>query len=56
LNACDYSLGAVFIPIWMDTLMLYNANPIPAAPGETVLVTEVGNQRLSASSLDIGVA
>jgi hypothetical protein len=35
--------------------MLYNANPILAAPGETVLVTKVGNQRLSAASLHLGV-
>jgi Xaa-Pro dipeptidase len=33
LNACGYSLGAVFAPIWMDYPMFYHANPEPAAPG-----------------------
>jgi Xaa-Pro dipeptidase len=76
MNACGYSLGAVFAPIWMDTPMLYNGNPVIAAPGmvfflhmimmdsdkglamapgETVLVTEGGNERLSAASLDLVV-
>jgi Xaa-Pro dipeptidase len=76
MNACGYSLGAVFAPIWMDMPMLYNGNPIIAepgmvfflhmimmdsdkgramAPGETVLVTEQGNERLSAASLDLVV-
>jgi Xaa-Pro dipeptidase len=76
MNACGYSLGAVFAPIWMDTPMLYNGNPTLAAPGmvfflhmimmdsenglamapgETVLVTETGNERLSAASLDLVV-
>jgi Xaa-Pro dipeptidase len=74
LNACGYSLGAVFAPIWMDTPMLYHGNPIIAepgmvfflhmimmdsekglamAPGETVLVTDSGNERLSNASLDL---
>ena len=33
LNACGYSLGAVFAPIWMDYPMFYHGNPEPAAPG-----------------------
>jgi hypothetical protein len=56
LNACGYSLGAVFMLIRMDTLMLHNANPILATPEETVLVTEAGNQRFFTVSLDIGAA
>ncbi|MDG2284351.1 MAG: aminopeptidase P family protein, partial [Alphaproteobacteria bacterium] len=76
MNACGYSLGAVFAPIWMDMPMLYNGNPVIAAPGmvfflhmimmdsdkglamapgETILVTEQGNERLSAASLDLVV-
>jgi Xaa-Pro dipeptidase len=74
LNACGYSLGAVFAPIWMDYPMFYHANPVIAAPGmvyflhmilmdsdsglamtlgETVLVTETGNERLSRATLDL---
>ena len=76
LNACGYSLGAVFAPIWMDTPMFYQGNPVVAAPGmvfflhmilmdsdkglamapgETVVVTDTGNERLSAASLDLVV-
>ncbi len=33
LNACGYSLGAVFAPIWMDYPMFYHGNPVAAAPG-----------------------
>lgn len=28
LNACGYSLGAVFTPCWMDQPMIYEANPL----------------------------
>ena len=33
LNACGYSLGAVFAPIWMDYPMFYHGNPVVAEPG-----------------------
>ena len=33
MNACGYSLGAVFAPIWMDYPMFYHGNPVEAAPG-----------------------
>ncbi len=33
LNACGYSLGAVFAPNWMDWPMLYHGNPVEVAPG-----------------------
>ena len=36
LNACGYSLGAVFAPIWMDWPMLYANNPVVFEPGMTV--------------------
>lgn len=32
LNGCDYSLGAVFLPIWIDKPMLYRGNPITTEP------------------------
>ena len=32
-NACGYSLGAVFAPIWMDYPMFYRDNPVVAVPG-----------------------
>jgi Xaa-Pro aminopeptidase len=33
LNACGYSLGAVYPPSWMDWPMFYAANPVEIAPG-----------------------
>ena len=33
MNACGYSLGAVFAPNWMDWPMLYHGNPVTVAPG-----------------------
>ncbi len=33
MNACGYSLGATFAPVWMDSPMFYRGNPILAAPG-----------------------
>ena len=33
LNACGYSLGATFAPIWMDWPMFFHGNAEEAAPG-----------------------
>ncbi len=33
MNACGYSLGAVFSPNWMDWPMLYTGNPFVIKPG-----------------------
>jgi Xaa-Pro dipeptidase len=33
LNACGYSMGTTFAPIWMDWPMIYADNPVEAAPG-----------------------
>ena len=33
MNACGYSLGATFAPVWMDSPMFYRGNPVLAAPG-----------------------
>ena len=33
LNACGYSLGATFAPIWMDGFMAYRDNPVIIQPG-----------------------
>jgi len=33
LNACGYSLGAVYAPSWMDWPMAYRANPVVLEPG-----------------------
>jgi Xaa-Pro dipeptidase len=33
MNACGYSLGALFAPNWMDWPMLYTGNPVIIKPG-----------------------
>ena len=33
LNACGYSLGATYAPVWMDWPMFFHGNPVRAAPG-----------------------
>ena len=33
LNACGYSLGATYAPIWMDWPMFFHGNTFEAAPG-----------------------
>lgn len=33
MNACGYSLGAVFAPIWMDYPMFYHGNPMEIRAG-----------------------
>jgi len=33
LNACGYSLGTTFAPIWMDGFMAYKNNPVIIQPG-----------------------
>lgn len=33
LNACGYSLGATFAPVWMDKPMMYRDNPVKFEPG-----------------------
>lgn len=38
LNACGYSLGAVFGPSWMDWPMLYHGNPVAARAGMVIFV------------------
>lgn len=74
MNACGYSLGAVFAPMWMDFPMFYHGNPVEIRPGmvffahmilmdsnkdlamtlgETFIVTDDGNERLSRLPLDL---
>jgi Xaa-Pro dipeptidase len=36
MNACGYSLGTTYAPVWMDWPMLYHGNPVAFEPGMTV--------------------
>ena len=38
LNACGYSLGAVFGPSWMDWPMLYHGNPVLARENMVIFI------------------
>ncbi|MEO3428476.1 Xaa-Pro peptidase family protein [Pelagibius sp. CAU 1746] len=36
MNACGYSQGTTFAPVWMDWPMLYHGNPVVFEPGMTI--------------------
>jgi len=36
LNACGYSQGTTFSPVWMDWPMLYHGNPVVFEPGMAI--------------------
>ncbi|MEM7290210.1 MAG: Xaa-Pro peptidase family protein [Pseudomonadota bacterium] len=36
LNACGYSLGAVYTPCWMDRPMIFSGNETPIVPGMVI--------------------
>ena len=36
LNACGYSQGTTFAPVWMDWPMLYHGNPVVFEPGMAI--------------------
>ena len=38
LNACGYSLGALYPPTWMDWPMLYTGNPIVIEPNMVIFI------------------
>jgi Xaa-Pro dipeptidase len=38
LNACGYSLGAVYAPSWMDWPMAYAGNPVVLEPGMVIFL------------------
>ena len=38
LNACGYSLGALYPPTWMDWPMIYRDNPVELAPNMVVFM------------------
>lgn len=38
LNACGYSLGALYPPTWMDWPMIYANNPTPIQPNMTIFM------------------
>ncbi len=52
LNACGYSLGALYPPTWMDWPMIYRHNPVVVQPGMVIFMHMIlldWDQRLAMS-------
>lgn len=54
LNACGYSLGAVFAPSWMDWPMFYAGNPITIASGMVFFLHMILMDSHSATAMTLG--
>jgi Xaa-Pro dipeptidase len=54
LNACGYSLGAVYPPSWMDWPMFYEANPEPIAPGMVFFLHMILFDARSGNAMTLG--
>jgi len=54
LNACGYSLGAVFAPSWMDWPMLYAGNPVVLEPGMVFFLHMILADSVSETAMTLG--
>lgn len=54
LNACGYSLGAVFGPSWMDWPMLYHGNPVLARDNMVIFVHIILMDSESQTAMSLG--
>ena len=54
LNACGYSLGALFQPNWMDWPMLYTGNPVLAEPGMVFFIHMILMDSTSGVAMTLG--
>lgn len=54
LNACGYSLGALFQPNWMDWPMLYTGNPVIAEPGMVFFIHMILMDSTSGVAMTLG--
>jgi Xaa-Pro dipeptidase len=54
LNACGYSLGALFHPNWMDWPMLYADNPVIAEPGMVFFIHMILMDSDSGTAMTLG--
>ncbi|MBM3531521.1 MAG: aminopeptidase P family protein [Alphaproteobacteria bacterium] len=54
LNACGYSLGALFQPNWMDWPMLYTGNPVIAEPGMVFFIHMILMDSTSGLAMTLG--
>jgi len=54
LNACGYSLGAVYAPSWMDWPMAHADNPVVLAPGMVFFLHMILADSDSATAMSLG--
>lgn len=54
LNACGYSLGAVFTPCWMDKPMIYSGNPTPIVENMVIFTHMIIADSESKTAMTIG--
>jgi Xaa-Pro dipeptidase len=54
LNACGYSLGALYQPNWMDWPMLYTGNPLEARPGMVFFIHMILMDSTSGVAMTLG--
>lgn len=54
LNACGYSLGAVFAPSWMDWPMAYANNPVVLEPGMVFFLHMILADSESGTAMSLG--
>ena len=54
LNACGYSLGAVYAPSWMDWPMFYAGNPVVIEPGMVFFLHMILMDSRSGTAMTLG--
>ncbi|MCB2053375.1 MAG: aminopeptidase P family protein [Geminicoccaceae bacterium] len=54
LNACGYSLGAVYAPSWMDWPMFYEGNPVVLEPGMVLFLHMIIADSDSGTAMTLG--
>jgi Xaa-Pro dipeptidase len=54
LNACGYSLGAVYAPSWMDWPMFYAGNPVVIEPGMVYFLHMILMDSESGAAMTLG--
>jgi len=54
MNACGYSLGALFAPNWMDWPMLYTGNPYVIKPGNVFFMHMILMDSVNGLAMNLG--
>jgi Xaa-Pro dipeptidase len=54
LNACGYSLGAVYAPSWMDWPMFFEGNPVVVEPGMVFFLHMILMDSASGTAMTLG--